>query len=179
MSGSATALFELNKSAVVAGEYWRLFTGHFTHWDFSHLFWDLSAFAIAGMVFYKVSQRNLLWSLVGFSAIFISLWVFIFSPEIEIYRGLSGIDTALFAYICLNMIVLAIQNKEKTPLFCSLAMFFLIMAKIAYEVFSGNTLFVTSGNFVPLYSAHIAGLIAAFVFYFITIRREKLKELKQ
>src|SRR5215207_6327313 len=47
----APALQELliyDRDKILAGELWRLFTGHFVHLSGEHLLWDMAAFAIIG-----------------------------------------------------------------------------------------------------------------------------------
>lgn len=79
------------RDAVLAGEYWRLLSGHFVHLGFSHLWLNLGGLGLVMLLFGRgVSATGWLWlvcsSLLGLAAGFV--W---FSPQLEWYVGLSGI----------------------------------------------------------------------------------------
>ena len=52
-----TSNLELTRTAFSTNESWRIITGHFTHWNFSHLAWDLLAFVILGIYLEKYNRR--------------------------------------------------------------------------------------------------------------------------
>jgi rhomboid family GlyGly-CTERM serine protease len=91
-----TMIFE--RSGIAKGEFWRLLTGHFFHSNLNHLLLN-----VGGLV--------LLWALHGqhyqtwqyivffiFSALFTSLSMFVFSPDITSYVGLSGVLHGIFIW---------------------------------------------------------------------------------
>jgi membrane associated rhomboid family serine protease len=47
-SDSATFALEASRAAIADGQWWRLATGHVTHWSANHLFWDLLMFVALG-----------------------------------------------------------------------------------------------------------------------------------
>ena len=51
---------QFDREAVAGGEIWRIVTGHFCHWNFDHLFWDLSMFLILGAMLERDERPRLL-----------------------------------------------------------------------------------------------------------------------
>jgi hypothetical protein len=92
----ASAGLELDRAAVAAGELWRVMSGHCTHWTLAQLFWDGVVFAALGCLCWS-EDRGLFWRTLVASALAVSVAVLWLQPEIGSYRGLSGIDAALFA----------------------------------------------------------------------------------
>ena len=45
----AAEAWEYNREAILHGEWGRLLTGHLTHWNFDHLFWDAATFLLLGV----------------------------------------------------------------------------------------------------------------------------------
>lgn len=166
-SAGWTGVLTYDRAAIAAGEPWRLFTGHLTHWNFDHLLWDVLAFIAAGAIIEGRSRRTLLATL-GLSAVAISATVWIAQPELASYRGLSGVDSALFT--CAGVLLFHEARRSGNARFAwliGLALFG-FLAKIGYEIATGATLFVDSAaaGFVPLPLAHAvggaAGAIAAW-----------------
>ena len=46
----ADAALQYSRAALAQGEIWRTVTGHWTHWSFELLFWDVAAFIGLGIV---------------------------------------------------------------------------------------------------------------------------------
>ncbi len=87
-----SAAWELRPGTPLA-EPWRLLTGHFTHWTADHLQWDLLVFVALAILFPPRRLGVLLFS----TALLVSLGVILLHPQLPSYRGLSGLDSALFA----------------------------------------------------------------------------------
>jgi rhomboid family GlyGly-CTERM serine protease len=83
------------RTAIATGELWRVVTCHWTHWSFDHLAWDLAAFGVLVLIGWRASARRLLLAL-ALSVVLIPLAVWTVLPTMVGYRGLSGIDSALF-----------------------------------------------------------------------------------
>ncbi len=83
--------FEYQRASILNGEYWRIVSGHFTHTQWSHLLLNGLGLALILKLFYPI-YSPLYWSLGGsFCLIGIGLSFLLFSPELEWYRGLSGL----------------------------------------------------------------------------------------
>lgn len=142
---------ELDRAAVARGEIWRLLTGHWTHWTLDHFLWDgLTLLVLAALCEVRISRRSLLVTVAG-SALAISAGVWLLLPGIERYRGLSGVDSALFV-----LLAVTILRETRSPLAAVAVAAFL--AKSAWEVSTGSTLFTEeAGSFVPVPLAHLIG----------------------
>jgi len=133
---------------------WQSITGHLTHWNGNHLAWDLAVFGMVG-AFVEIRSRRVLLRLILLSGAAISLAVLAWLPEIQYYRGLSGVDMALVGYW------LCVQLKESRSVRrwmwgIGLA---LSVAKPLVEIILGEAMFVTDlgagVSNVPL--AHLVG----------------------
>src|SRR5262245_14761857 len=84
---------ELDRAAVLAGEWWRIVTGHFVHYGRAHAIGDIVAFAGWASVIELFCRRTLVIA-ACLSFTFVGLGVFWLCPQVSHYRGLSGIDVS-------------------------------------------------------------------------------------
>lgn len=86
-----------DRSAVVAGEWWRLWTGHLVHFGWPHFVADAGLFVILGFLLEPkqpvLARLALLWIPAG-----ISLAIFLFDPGMERYGGLSAFNLGLLLF---------------------------------------------------------------------------------
>lgn len=153
----AAAALEYNRAAIVHGEWWRMITCHLTHWNGDHLFWDGAMFLLLGAICERRFPRRYLVCL-GLSAVAISSAIAFMMPDMESYRGLSGVDTALFALAAAGFLRQAILDRRRGMALLMAALAAGLLGKILFEVTTGRTLFVDSAAvFVPLPLAHLVG----------------------
>jgi rhomboid family GlyGly-CTERM serine protease len=160
LSPKLVSMLQFNRTAVMQGELWRIFTGHRTHWSGSHLLWDMLVFSMLEAIIEWLSRGRLLLFLAA-GCLVISLMVFAFLPEMSLYRGLSGLDSGLF----MLLLVLLYRNNtagssmlQKMPYFLAALLF---AGKTLFEVTTGHTLFVQSSDlFIPVPLAHLGGAAA-------------------
>jgi rhomboid family GlyGly-CTERM serine protease len=152
-----------DRAEIAGGQYWRLLAGHLTHCNREHLLWDVLMFGVLGAM---IERRSRGWFLATFlgAAAAISLALWFGHAELEHYRGLSGIDSALFTCAMLMMLDEARQARRSTA-WAIVALGTGFAAKIGWEAATGSTLFVDSGRagFVPLPLVHVVGGIAGVV----------------
>lgn len=139
--------------------FWRWVTCHWTHWSWDHFIWDAVVVVVVGTICERVSGRRSLASLM-LSILVIPLVVQSCLPEIQTYRGLSGLGSALFGLLVgLGLREAFGGSRMSNPAWWALlgAGF---VAKLGYEVITGTTLFVDSvgASFVPVPLVHLAGL---------------------
>ena len=137
------------------GAPWRIVTCHFTHWTYEQLAWDVLAFLALGAACERRNRAAFHATLLA-SAVTIPLAVRALAPEVIAYRGMSGIDSALFA-------LLLVQESKRSKWVAACAVGFI--AKLAFELFANDTVFVGSmGDGVsPVPVAHLAGALTALV----------------
>ncbi len=146
-------ILQYDRAAVAHGEIYRLLTGHLTHWTPDHLLWDAVVFLLAGAACERGGRRRYA-GLLAASAAGVSAAVWVGLPAMQLYRGLSGIDTALVAFVVIT--------RLRVP--WAAAGIGLIGAKVLCEAASGGALFVDAAAFTPVPLAHAAGLAAGVAF---------------
>jgi rhomboid family GlyGly-CTERM serine protease len=150
---------------MVAGQWWRLLTGHLVHWDASHGFWDVLMFAVLGATCEGRGRGRFL-ACVATAAVAISAMLWWCVPEMVTYRGLSGIDSALYTLAVALVLRDAIdEHAWKLAALCGAALAG-FAGKLGYEIVTGATLFVdsTGSEFVPLPLVHVVGGLVGLAF---------------
>ncbi len=80
-----------DRNLIREGEIWRVVSAHFTHLTWSHLLMNLAGFALV-FVFFGNLLNTLNWAcFTFFSAILISLVLYLSNPNLIWYVGLSGV----------------------------------------------------------------------------------------
>jgi rhomboid family GlyGly-CTERM serine protease len=80
-----------DRTAILHGELWRLWSGHFVHFSFSHAGADALVLVAMGMVAEPLTgSRRFAWAL-GAGALLISLGLMALAPGLQEYRGASGL----------------------------------------------------------------------------------------
>ncbi|MCZ6674590.1 MAG: rhombosortase [Verrucomicrobia bacterium] len=156
--------FQFDRDEVLKGEYWRLFTGHFVHWNMDHLFWDLSVFLICGGLL-EWFRRPFMVGISILGAVIVSLGLLFLQPEMIYYRGLSAIDMGLVAAFCLIAISYCrLRNRkvmERLWCLCLGA----CLVKPVLEAFLGTTFFVSEFGWgiqaSPL--SHVFGILTGLI----------------
>ena len=138
-------------------------TGHLTHWSWSHFTWDIAAFLGLSFAAIALTPGRYAVCLI-LSAVFIPVEIFLLQPEFATYRGLSGIDSALF-----GLIIAGLWKSGGLLRWMSAVGFFGFFGKTLYEATTGDTLFVERevSDFIPVTSAHIVGMICGTVVGFL------------
>lgn len=136
------------------GAWWLVLTGHFTHWDQSHFLWDTLVFAFLGARC-ELFSRRAFGLVVLTSAWAVAMGFLVLLPHLESYRGLSGIDSGLFALL----LVFLWRCRKRMALWPKLLLTLGFISKMIFEVFQETPLFVASAgtDFVVVPSAHIIG----------------------
>ena len=141
-----------DRAAIEAGEYWRLVTGHLVHLGFGHLWPNLAALAIVGLLFDDVFRNADWWRLSAASAAAIDLGLYVLDPEVAWYVGLSGVLHGLVAAGALALIV------RRQTLGALLAVG--LTAKIVFEQIAGPVPFTAESVGGPVVvAAHLYGSI--------------------
>jgi rhomboid family GlyGly-CTERM serine protease len=160
LPASCNETLQYDRMRVRAGELHRLVTCHFTHWNGEHAAWDTVTFAALALACSMRNRRTYLATLVV-AAIGVSSGIFIFQPQMTDYRGLSGLDSALFALLAVDLARHRARARQWTWVVALAAVGAGFVAKIAIEIHYGAAVFVQShaAGFVPVPLAHLLGAI--------------------
>lgn len=85
------SMLRYTRSAIENGAYWRLFSGHLLHSNGWHLLMNLAGLLLAMLLhgrYFSSAALTMHW-LAG--ALMISVALYVFSPAISVYVGLSGL----------------------------------------------------------------------------------------
>jgi rhomboid family GlyGly-CTERM serine protease len=153
-------LLQFDRGAIAQGEFWRAITGNFVHWSVDHLLWDVLMFVILGAMI-EFRSRRVFAAITALSAAAVSATVWMATP-LATYRGLSGIDSALFVLLAAWFWLEARQGRGTLPEIIPVVLLLGFLGKIGYEIVTGQTYFVdsTAGGFIPLPQVHLAGAAA-------------------
>lgn len=167
-SGVVIALFPgwsswlvYDRSAILSGEIWRMFTCHWVHFSTSHLVYDLMALGIAGWIIETQKLPHFGW-LCLLTPWLISAILLLFEPQMKLFGGLSALATTSIVYLAL----FGLHDAAPWRWIC-LATLVGIASKIIFEMTTGRILFATTGN-IPVtvsVASHISGAMIALLFY--------------
>jgi len=151
---------QLDRTLVAAGEWWRIVTCHFTHWSPDHFAWDFMMFALLGGACEVTSRRRTLITL-GISAVVIPLAVLLWQPQLQTYRGLSGLDSALFGLLAVDLLWEKLAESDRRSIAAIGLLIVAFIAKTGFETITGSAVFADSarGGFVPVPLAHLIGFL--------------------
>jgi rhomboid family GlyGly-CTERM serine protease len=168
------ATLEFDRRAVERGEVWRLLTGSLVHWSFGHLVLDLGALLAVGLLCEEGLGRR--YAIILAAAFVAVALVVLVAPEVERYRGLSGVDAGQYAAALAAEIRRQWRSSRGTnaapasrrcagfALPAAAALLFAV--KLAVEWSTGRLVLPTPGLGdlgVPLPLAHLAGVAGALV----------------
>jgi hypothetical protein len=134
----------------------RIFSWQWVHWSREHLFWDVLAFAVLAPLC-ELRNRTETALCLLLATFTVTAAVSLHHPELARFRGLSGLDSALFGLACAQMLRegAARRNRWRTGLALGWAVLF--VGKTVTELVSGQAVFVQTEGMVPLAVAHLAG----------------------
>ncbi len=139
-------------------EVWRWFTAPFVHHGLSHLFWDLSVFAVLAGLVERRSRRVLVGTL-AVASVVTSGWVATtLSGANAMYGGLSGLDSALVLVLAVGLVR---DGGRSRALGLVLAGGF--VAKTLFELVSGGVLFADDAGVLHVPVVHLLGALTGAV----------------
>lgn len=158
-----------DRSAILSGEGWRLITGNWVHFSISHLFYDLTTFAVAGWIIERHGYPYYEYLCI-LSAFLIGAVLLATQPEIHFYGGFSGIVYGSVAYLTLH----GLKEAGVWRWVC-LTVLFLMIGKIIIESLIGQFTTVTAERipFVPVPLSHlVGGLTGLLIFWWTYVRAD-------
>lgn len=161
--GQLIEWLQFNRQAICEGQIWRLLSGNMVHWSREHFMLDVAVFVLVGLIYEPRMGRFYPWVILV-SALAVGLGVFIVSPEMATYRGLSGVDSGQFAAALAVEYGLAHRCWRRWLWLAPVTAVFVL--KIAFESISGQMFFATEslGDIgLPVPIAHAAGAVAGAI----------------
>jgi rhomboid family GlyGly-CTERM serine protease len=131
-----SALLEWNRAAIASGEFWRILSGHLTHFTAQHLFWDLATFLALSAWALRGSWRRWAAAVLA-SAAAISGVVYLALPRMMVYRGLSGVDYGVLGVIVGSALASAIATRKWSHILLAASGLIAFGAKCTWELCSG------------------------------------------
>ncbi len=160
MPGAAEWL-EWRRAGEGLGAIGRLWSANLAHWTGSHFAWDLAAWVALGWVCER-QGRALMALCIALAAPAIVLAVAATEPGLWSYRGLSGLDSALFILAAGRLGAEAIADRRRWTAASAGLLVAGFIGKTLYETLTGAALFAESGGvFVVTPAAHLAGAAVA------------------
>jgi rhomboid family GlyGly-CTERM serine protease len=157
---SAADLLQFDRVRIASGEIWRMATGHLTHWNMDHIQWDLLMFVAVGAICELRDPRRMRLCVMA-AAASVSMLVFSAFPSVDAYRGLSGIDTALFTLLAIDLMRDAVRYKSGMLALVAGGLLFGFVAKTGFEAVTGHAYFVNqdAAGFDLLIWDHVAAAV--------------------
>src|SRR5438552_3328120 len=95
------------------GALWRIVTCHCSHFTYQQLAWDAAVFVLLGAACARRNRGAFQATLLA-SIVIVPMAVLLFAPDVATYRGLSGVDCALFA-------LLVASSRSRLAIVCGIA----------------------------------------------------------
>lgn len=127
---------QYDRARVEAGEVWRLLSGQLVHWTGRMAAADLGLLLVLALGLEIRGERRSLVLTLTAGALLTALAVHALSPDLAVYRGSSGLASALFILAALTA-----ARSSGGPRTLALTAAALFLAKAAWETFAGTALF--------------------------------------
>jgi rhomboid family GlyGly-CTERM serine protease len=167
---NVSSLLQYDVAGIRHGQLWRMLTCHFTHFSPSHLFWSGLAFLVLGAICeLRDATRFLVCGLSSALLISLSLWWML--PAVTTYRGLSGIDSALFTLAAVTIFRDSRREGRRGTVLLVMATLIAFGGKIIFEFSTERCVFVSnSAGFAPVPLAHLIGAIIGAAWGILSVR---------
>jgi rhomboid family GlyGly-CTERM serine protease len=142
-----------DRSALLAGQVWRLWTGHLVHITTGHLLWNLALVIAAGGWLERLTPTATRWFYVCAPPL-IGVTLLLLEPDLSRYGGLSGLGAGLIVLLALRQ-----RNAPTESRGIWNAVLGLVALKVGLEAWTGAPLLADGIRGVPL--AHVAGITCA------------------
>lgn len=154
------AVAAYDRARIADGQAWRLLTGSLAHWSTRMAAWDLGVLLIVAGWLEHRSRRSAVavWFAAPLAIAAVLWWA---TPDVTSYRGASGLASAFYVALALDLLRSASRNVR----WVALAALALLVAKIVREATGGGP--IAAGSFpegvAVLWQVHLAGALAGGV----------------
>ncbi len=158
---AGTFWLEYQYSALVSGELWRLWSGHLVHYSPIHAGLDGGACLVLATSLQQAGHGQGVLLRLTLIAPLLSLVILLAVPEMQIYRGASGLVLALMAALWLSL--WRTQSGWRPAL---LLLAGALLIKICADALQpGQTVSSLPAGVESAWQVHLAGLILGFIFW--------------
>ncbi|MEW8090298.1 MAG: rhombosortase [Candidatus Thiodiazotropha endolucinida] len=143
---------------IVDGELWRVFSAHLTHLGWGHLIMNLAGFWLILALFPKTQPPQRCLTLFFLLILGTSAGLWLFSPEVAWYRGLSGMLHGLLCWGILS------QLREQPAV--SLLILVSVVIKLIWEQWQGplpGSESLAAGSVIV--DAHLYGAVTGIILW--------------
>lgn len=152
---TAQRLLAYDRSAILAGEAWRLWTGHLVHFSHMHALVDgIVLYAMASLAEREFGSRSLACAL-ALAALAISLVLLAFVPSLFEYRGASAL-----AVLVAVMAVTSVWNDERSHAFVMLIAAAYVLKTLVDALSASPSSSILPDGVNVAWQAHVCGAIA-------------------
>ena len=165
----ATRLLRYQRDAVMAGEWWRLLSGHLVHLGWSHLGLNLAALLLVWLLVGRALTMRQWTALFAFGCVGISLGLLWWLPGLGWYVGLSGV---LHTMVVAGSLLLLLKGDRE-----ALVVLLIVTVKVFYEMWQGplpGSCEAAGGEVI--YQAHALGYGCAALFIAAQLFIARLRE---
>ena len=170
MPETSTAL-QYDRMSILSGELWRFYTFCFTHWNSTHLIWDVSAFTLIAYLCWEQNSKVSL-GLILFGPIATSLTLWLFFIDLHVYRGVSGMTSGLVAALA----VFYLRAYKRSLNLMGTAIILVVLSKLIIELHSGRTLMAKYHEVTALIMVYTVGAIMGLLVATISLLRKNKAE---
>lgn len=167
------SLLSLDRISVAQGQVWRVFTGNFVHFGWPHTLMNLAAFWICAFSLLSSYSPQKYICLIISCCLGVGLGIYFFSPQYDIYAGLSGAIHGFF--------VAGLMGNKRHPVSLNTLFIFAVFAKVIYEHLPGYRA-TDLQQLLPVavaYDAHLYGALSGAAFGAITWANEFFQRKRQ
>lgn len=154
------------RSEILLGEWWRLYSGQLGHLGLNHLLLNLGGLILFWLLFFHTASLTVWLLVMLLSTTATGLGLLWLNPELEWYLGFSGVLHALF----FSGLFFELRIKRQAG---TILLILVLLAKLGWEQFVGATpgsAELIGGNVVV--DAHLYGAMSGIVLGFLMpIRR--------
>ncbi|MEW8376494.1 MAG: rhombosortase [Candidatus Thiodiazotropha sp.] len=158
LPGSFTTELQYHRIDLADGDWWRLLTAHLTHLGWGHLGMNLCGLWLIWYLFPAIRPALRYLTLLLFLMPGTALGLWLFSPEVIWYRGLSGVLHGLLIWALL-------EQLRKAQLI-SLSVLALVILKLIWEQWQGplaGSESLAAGSVIV--DAHLYGAVTGVILW--------------
>ncbi|MBT2968460.1 MAG: rhombosortase [gamma proteobacterium symbiont of Ctena orbiculata] len=161
LPGSFSTALQYHRIGLADGDWWRILTAHLTHLGWGHLSMNLCGLWLIWYLFPAIQPALRCLILLLFLMLGTALGLWLFSPEVIWYRGLSGILHGLLVW--------ALLEQLRKAQVISLIILPLVILKLIWEQWQGplaGSESLAAGSVIV--DAHLYGAVSGVILWGIT-----------